>query len=264
MRRTIHPTAIVSPKAQLGTNITIGPFSVVGANVQIGDGTTIGHRVTIEGWTTIGHNCQILHGAIIGTPPQDLRYKGEKTFVTIGEENIIREYVTVHRGNVEGSATYIGNRNFIMAYCHIAHNCWVGNNVIIANLGTLAGHVTVEDKAFVGGLAAAHQFVRIGTHAMVGACARMNKDIPPYTLAEGHPAVLRGLNVIGLVRSEFSVPTRNALHKAYRILFRSGLNTTQALETIEKDHDGVPEIAYLCNFIRTSKRGISKERNARE
>jgi len=259
MAKFIHPTAIVSPEAELADGVEIGPYSIIGENVTIGEDTKIGSGVSIQGWTKIGKRCCIFQGAVIGTPAQDVHYKGGKSSVEIGDDNLIREYVTIHRGTGEESITHIGNNNFIMAYSHIAHNCWVGNRVVIANMGTLAGYVRVEDKVVIGGLAAVHQYVRIGTCAMIGGCTKVIKDIPPFTLANGNPASLWGLNVVGLRRAGFSARTRRYLSKAYKILFRSGLNTSQALKKIENELEGIPEIEYLCNFIRSSKRGICKE-----
>jgi len=246
MAKFIHPTAIVSPEAELADGVEIGPYSIIGENVTIGEDTKIGSGVSIQGWTKIGKRCCIFQGAVIGTPAQDVHYKGGKSSVEIGDDNLIREYVTIHRGTGEESITHIGNNNFIMAYSHIAHNCWVGNRVVIANMGTLAGYVRVEDKVVIGGLAAVHQYVRIGTCAMIGGCTKVIKD-------------LWGLNVVGLRRAGFSARTRRYLSKAYKILFRSGLNTSQALKKIENELEGIPEIEYLCNFIRSSKRGICKE-----
>jgi len=260
MAVVIHPTAIVSPHAELEDGVEVGPYSIIGDNVQIGEGTKIGPHVSIEGWTKIGKRCRILQGAVIGTPAQDVHYKGERSFVEIGDDNLIREYVTIHRATGEESKTYIGNNNFLMAYSHIAHNCWIGNRVVIANMGTLAGHVRVEDRAIIGGLSAVHQYVRIGKYAMIGGCSKVVKDIIPFSIADGHPASLWGLNIVGLRRANFPLSTRNILKKAYKILFRSGLNIAQALEKIENELEGSEEIEYLCNFIRTSKRGISKER----
>lgn len=259
MGKVLHPTAIINPGAKLGEGVEIGPYCTVGENVTIGDETKIGPRVSIQGWTKIGKRCQIFQGTVIGTPAQDVHSTGEVSFVEIGDDNIIREYVTIHRGTKKKSTTHIGNNNFIMAYSHIAHNCWVGNRVVIANMGTLAGYVTVEDRAVIGGLTGVHQYVRIGTCVMVGGCSKVTKDIPPFTLANGNPAHLWRLNAVGLRRAGFSATTRNYLSRAYKILFRSGLNTTQALEKVENELEGIPEVDYLCNFIRTSKRGICKE-----
>lgn len=259
----VHPTAIVSPGAELEDGVEIGPYSIIGENVRIAQGTKIGPGVSVEGWTRIGKKCQILKGAVIGTPAQDVHYKGGRSFVEIGDNNLIREYVTIHRGTGEDSITHIGSHNFLMAYCHIAHNCWVGDKVVIANMGTLAGYVRVEDRVMIGGLTAVHQYVRIGAYAMVGGCAKVVKDIPPFTMADGHPAYLWGLNVVGLRRANFPLAIRTSLNRAYKILFRSGLNTTQALEKIENELEGIPEVEYLCKFIRSSRRGICKERGGR-
>ncbi len=263
MPTIIHPTALVEDGAKLGEEVEIGPYCIIGKNVKISGETKISSGVSIQGWTKIGKRCQILQGTVIGTPAQDVHHKGEKSFVEIGDDNLIREYVTIHRGTKEGSTTHIGNSNFLMAYCHVAHNCWVGNEVVIANMGTLAGYVRVEDKAIIGGLSAIHQNVRIGTLVMIGGCTKIIKDIPPFTLADGNPASLHGLNVVGLRRAGFTATTRGSLSKAYKILFRTGLNTTQALKKIGDELENINEINYLCNFINTSRRGISKEKDKR-
>ncbi|RLE07867.1 acyl-[acyl-carrier-protein]--UDP-N-acetylglucosamine O-acyltransferase [Candidatus Aerophobetes bacterium] len=256
----VHPTAIVEPGAQLEEEVEVGPYSIIGKNVRIGRRTRIGPGVLIEGWTSIGADCIICKGTAIGGLPQDTHFKGGKSFIKIGDRNIIREYVTIHRGTKEGSVTQIGNDNFIMAYSHIAHNCIIEDGVIIANLGTLAGYVTVEKKAVIGGLSGIHQYVRIGAYSIVGGCSKVVKDVPPYTKADGHPATLWGLNTIGLRRANFPPRTTELLKKAYKILFRSNLNTSQALRKIENGLEPVPEIQHLCDFIRNSQRGICKER----
>ena len=260
METVVHPTAIVHPRAQLSEGVQVGPYSIVGENVSIGKGTKIGSSVLLEGWVKIGRNCVIQKGVVIGTPAQDIRYKGERSFVEIGDGNIIREYVTIHRGTKKDSVTRIGNSNFIMAYSHIAHNCWIGDGVVIANVGTLAGYVRVEDKVVIGGLSAVHQYVRIGAYSIIGGCSKVIKDIPPYTKADGHPTTLWGLNTVGLRRANFPLSTRNSLKRAYKILFRSNLNTHQALKRIKNELEGISEIDYLCNFIQNSKRGICKEK----
>lgn len=261
MGKFLHPAAIVSEGANLEEEVEIGPFCIIGENVEIGEGTKIGPGVSIQGWTKMGKRCRVLQGAVIGTPAQDIHSKGEKSFVEIGDDNIIREYVTIHRGTTKGSVTHIGNNNFLMAYSHVAHNCWVGDRVVIANMGTLAGYVRVEDRAIIGGLTGVHQFVRIGTFAMIGGCSKVIKDIPPFILANGNPAHPCRLNVVGLRRAGFPSSTRTHLSEAYKILFRSELNTTQALKKIENELENIPEVEHLCNFIRTSRRGICKERN---
>lgn len=255
----VHPTAIVSPTAKLGTGVEIGPYSIIGEHTTIGDETKIGPHVLIDGWTSIGKSCQIFQGVIIATAPQDLHYKGERSFVEIGNNNIIREYVTIHRGTEKESTTHVGDNNLLMAYCHIAHNCWIGSEVVIVNMGTLAGYVTVENRAIIGGLTGVHQHVTIGKCAIIGGFSKIIKDIPPFMLVDGNPAYIRSLNVVGLRRAGFSPTTRNHIAKAYKIIFRSGLNIAQALTKIENELEEVPEVTYLCNFIRTSKRGICKE-----
>ncbi len=262
MEAVIHHTAIVHPRAQLSERVQIGPYSIVGENVSIGRETKISPGVLLEGWIKIGSKCVIQKGVVIGTPAQDIKHKGERSFVEIGNGNIIREYATIHRGTKKDSVTRIGNNNFIMAYSHIAHNCQIGDGVVIANLGTLAGYVRVEDKAMIGGLSAVHQYVRIGAYSIIGGCSKVIKDIPPYTKADGHPTTLWGLNTVGLRRANFPPLIREAIKKAYKILFRSNLNTQQALEKIKNELEGISEIEYLCNFIQNSKRGICKEKNS--
>ncbi|GAB6182856.1 acyl-ACP--UDP-N-acetylglucosamine O-acyltransferase [Thermodesulfovibrio hydrogeniphilus] len=255
----IHKSAIVSPKAEIGDDVIIGPYCIVGDNVKIGKGSKLISHVQIEGITEIGENCQIFPFATIGFPPQDLKYKGEPTGVKIGNNNIIREYVTVHRASVSGDGwTVIGDNNFIMAYVHIAHDCKIGNSVIMANLATLAGHVIVEDYVFIGGLVAVHQFTRIGAHAMVGGFSGIGQDIPPYTMASGTRAKLYGLNKVGLKRRGFSDETIDILNKAYRILFRSKLSLKEAIEKIKEDLPQIPEIKHLIEFIEANKRGICR------
>lgn len=260
MNTSIHPTAIVHPKAELDEDVKIGPYCIIGPNTRIGKKTRIGPSAIIEEWTEVGEECIISQGVIIGTLPQDTGFEKKKSFVKIGDRNLIREYTTIHRGSKEESTTYIGNDNFFMVYSHIAHNCLIENGVVIANAGTLGGYVTVEKKAMIGGLSAVHQYVKIGAYSIIGGCSKVVKDIPPYTKADGRPARLWGLNSVGLRRANFSLETRNILKKAYKILFRSSLNTTQALREIDNELEANPEIQHLCRFIESSKRGISKER----
>lgn len=260
MNTSIHPTAIIDPKAELDQDVKIGPYCIIGPNTKIGKKTKIRALATIEEWTEIGEECTISQGVIIGTLPQDTGFEKKKSFVKIGDRNLIREYTTIHRGSKEGSTTYIGNDNFFMAYSHIAHNCLIEDGVIIANAGTLAGYVIVEKKVMIGGLSAVHQYVKIGAYSIIGGCSKVVKDIPPYTKADGHPARLWGLNSVGLKRANFSLETRNLLKKAYKTLFRSSLNTSQALRKIENELEANSEIQHLCQFIQSSKRGICKER----
>ncbi|RKY32093.1 MAG: acyl-[acyl-carrier-protein]--UDP-N-acetylglucosamine O-acyltransferase [Candidatus Omnitrophota bacterium] len=257
--RKIHPTAVVSPKAEIGENVEIGPYAVIEENVKIGDGTLIGPFVHICGYTEIGKNCKIFTGATVGSIPQDLKYKGEITYLKIGDGNIIREYVTINPATEAGESTIIGNNNLIMAYAHIAHNCRIGNNVIISNCGTLAGHVVIEDFAIIGGMVGIHQFCRVGSYSIVGGCSKITKDIIPFSLADGHPARPYGLNIIGLKRRNFPSEKIKIIKKAYKILFRSGLNISSALKELEK-MEKCEEISHLIEFIRSSTRGIAKER----
>ena len=252
----IHSTAIVSKKAKLADDIIVGPYSIIGDGVTIGQQVMVGAHCVIEGNTTIGRACEIFTGAVIGSRPQDLKYKGEKVFLEIGEENIIREYCTFNLGTGEGGRTVIGKNNLFMAYAHIAHDCAVGNNCVIANNGTLAGHVVIEDKAVVGGLVAIHQFVRMGTMSIVGGCSKVVTDIPPYSTCDGHPARFFGLNLVGLKRSGASKESIHGLKAAYKIFFQSGLNKKHALEEIKKSLPSTPEILHLIEFVSTSERGI--------
>ena len=259
MSKNIHKTAIISSKAEIESDVYIGPYCIIGDNVKLGKGTKLISNVHIEGNTEIGENCQIYPFTTIGFPPQDLKYKGEPTGVKIGSNNIIREYVTIHRASVSGDGwTTVGDNNFIMAYVHIAHDCKIGNSVILANLATLAGHVTVEDYVFIGGMVAIHQFTRIGAYAMVGGFSGVGQDIPPFTMASGARAKLYGLNTVGLKRRGFSEETINTLKKAYKILFRDKLSLKEAIEKINQELPDIPEIRHLIEFIEANKRGICR------
>jgi len=256
----IHPTALIDPKAEIGEGVEIGPYSVIEKDVFIGEGTTIGPHVVIREGTHIGKRCQIFQFASIGEAPQFLGYKGEKTSLQIGDHNIIREFVTLHRGTMKGiGKTVIGNENFFMAYCHVAHDCQIGNQVIMANGATLGGHIVIEDRAIIGGLAAIHQFCRVGAHAIISGLTGISQDVPPYMMAAGSRAKLYGLNTVGLKRSNFSEKAILALKKAYRIIFRSGLTLEKALRAVEEDDIfQIPEVRHLIDFIQHSKRGISR------
>lgn len=253
----IHPTAIISKKARLAEDITVGPYSIIADSVNIGAGTRIGACCVIEGNTTIGKNCEIFTGAVIGSKPQDLKFKGEKVFLEIGDKNIIREYCTFNPGTEEGGKTVVGDSNLFMAYSHIAHDCAVGSNCVIANNGTLAGHVTIEDKAVVGGLVAIHQFVRVGTLSIIGGCSKVVQDIPPYSTCDGHPARVYGLNLVGLRRHNIPKDSIKQLSRIFKTLFTEGLTIKHALEKIEKEIKSAPETSYLINFIKNSQRGIA-------
>ncbi len=256
----IHPTAIVHPKAQLGEDVAIGPYSIVGEHVRIGRGTQVMSHVNIDGWTEIGDRCQIYPFASIGTAPQHLQYKGEPTRVVIGHDNILREYVTVNRGTVfGGGATTIGHHNVLMAYVHVAHDCHLGNQIIMANAATLAGHISVGDHAIIGGLSGIHQYVRIGSHVMIGGCSAVGRDVPPFMRAAGgYRAHLYGLNSIGLKRQGFTHERISALKHAYELLFRSGLMMAEALKRARDEFKDQPDVQEVVTFVEGTKRGICR------
>ncbi|MFA4854618.1 MAG: acyl-ACP--UDP-N-acetylglucosamine O-acyltransferase [Candidatus Omnitrophota bacterium] len=254
----IHPTAIVSPKAKLADSVSVGPFSIISDNVAIGADTKIGSHCVIEGNTAIGKGCEIFTGVVVGSRPQDLKFKGEKVFLEIGNNNIIREYCTLNPGTQEGSKTLIGDNNLLMAYSHIAHDCRVGNGCVLANNSTLAGHVTIEDKAVIGGIVAIHQFVRIGMLSIIGGCSKVVQDIPPFSTCDGHPARLYGLNLTGLRRKGVSQDSIKQIGQAFKIFFNSGLSVKHALERVEKELQKTEEISYLVNFAKSSERGLTR------
>lgn len=255
----IHPSAIVSPDAKLAADVEVGPYSIIGPSVNIGKGTKIGPHVVIESHTDIGEHCHILQFASIGAPPQDLKFKGEDTRVVIGNHNTIREFVTIHRAtSADIGVTVMGDYNLIMAYCHIAHNCKLGNNVIMGNAANLAGHIHVEDYAIISGLSGIHQFTRIGAHSIIGGASAVPKDVPPFVVASGNRAKLYGLNLIGLKRRGFQKETIQALRDAYRIIFRSSLLLTKAIEKVRSDVASLPEVNHFVDFIENSPRGICR------
>ncbi|MCX7913829.1 MAG: acyl-ACP--UDP-N-acetylglucosamine O-acyltransferase [Thermodesulfovibrionales bacterium] len=259
MPKDIHPTSIVSSKAVIHDNVYIGPFCIVGDGVTIKDGTRLISNVIIDGDTVIGENCTIYPFTSIGLPPQDLTYKNEKTGVRIGNNNIIRENVTIHRGSVKGDGlTEIGDSNFIMAYVHIAHDCKIGNSIIMANVATLGGHVVVEDYAVIGGVVAIHQFTRIGAYSMVGGFSGVVQDVIPYMMASGERAKLYGPNAIGLKRRGFSEETINMLKRVYKVLFREKNTLQNAIQKIKKDFPQTEEIKKIIDFIEKSQRGICR------
>lgn len=253
---TIHPTAIVENGAELDHGVEVGPFSLIKANVRIGANTIIRERVTIDGWTTVGKECEIFTGAVIGSPTQDKKFKGGKSFLNIGDRNKIREYVTINPGTDEGTETRIGNDNLLMAYAHVAHDCILHNNVTLANVGTLAGHVEVFDRAIIGGLTAVHQFVKIGTLVIVGGCSKVVQDIPPFMMTDGHPVKAFGINSVGLDRAGVSKEEKRELKKAFKIIFRSGFVLKNSIKHIEAELVQTDTILTLLNFLRTSERGI--------
>ncbi len=254
----VHPTAILADGAKLGVGVRIGPYAVIGPNVEIGDAADIRAHVVIEGHTTIGEGCTIFPFACIGSQTQDLKYRGGSSTVSIGARTTLREYVTVNSGTHEGEHTSVGQGCHIMAYCHVAHACRVGDGVIMANGATLAGDVLVEDQAVIGGLSGVHQFCRIGRMCMVGGCTKVVKDLPPFMIVDGNPAVVRGLNQIGLERRGVGELERKALKEAYRWLYRKDLSTQQALEHIRTSLPGHAHVAHLLQFIENSERGILK------
>jgi UDP-N-acetylglucosamine acyltransferase len=256
----IHPTAIVDPKAKIGEGVEIGPYCVIEKGVSIGESTKIGPHVVIRERTQIGKRCQIYQFASVGEAPQALAYQGEETSLVIGDRNIIREFATLHRGTVKGGGrTVIGDDNFLMAYAHVAHDCQIGNKIIMANGAALGGHILIEDHAVIGALSAVHQFCRVGTHAFISGLTGVSLDIPPYMLASGGRAKLFGLNTVGLKRANFSEETLRALKRAYRIIFRSGLALEKAIKQLESAEVGqTPEVQHLLQFIQQTKRGISR------
>ncbi len=251
----IHASAIIGKQVEIGVNNTIGPNVIIEDGVKIGSHNKILAGTFLARGTELGNYNTIHMNAVIGHEPQDLSYKGEATFTKIGNKNTIREFVTIHRGTKEGTATVIGDENFLMAYCHIAHNCLLGNNIIMVNQASLTGHCVVEDKAFLSGMTGFHQFTRIGTLAMVSALTAINKDIPPYVICGGRPGVAQGINVVGMRRAGIGPETRMEIKNAFRLLYRSGLNVSQALEEIKKTLHS-KEIAHMVEFIEASKRGI--------
>ena len=252
----IHPTAIVDPAALIDPGARIGPYCVIGPEVFIGADTELQHHVTITGPTKIGSGNFFYAYCSIGQRTQDLKYAGEPTYLEIGDGNTFREFCTVNRGTLPGTKTIVGNDGNFLAYSHIAHDCVVGNNVIFSNNGTLAGHVNVADHAVIGGLTAIHQFCRVGRHAITGGCSKIVQDVPPFMIADGNPAEVRGINSVGLERAGFSSETVRALKEAYRLLYRGNLNSKQAVEAIRKEIPGIAEVEELCVFVETSQRGI--------
>lgn len=255
---SIHPTAVVDPQARLAPDVSVGPYAIIGPHVTVGAGTTIGPHAVLDGWTTIGARCRIFTGAVIGALSQDLKATGGRCGVELGDDNQIREYATISGGTADGAMTRIGSGNLVMAYAHIAHDCLVGHRCIIANAGTLAGHVVLEDRVIIGGLAAVHQFVRIGRLAIIGGCSKVVQDIVPFATCDGHPARVFGINVIGLRRAGVSAEARRALQRAFRVLFGSGLTTTSALAKLRPLAKSSPEVQQLVAFLRQSKRGVTR------
>jgi UDP-N-acetylglucosamine acyltransferase len=256
---TIHPTAIIDSKAQLADDVEVGPFAVIGPDVKIGSGTVVQAHAYLSGHTTIGKKCEIFPFACVGMKTQDLKYHaGDVTYVEVGDETVLREFSTVHLGTKLGEVTKIGGKCLIMAYCHVAHGCTVGNEVIMSNGAMLAGEVSVGDHAIIGGMVGVHQFCRIGTHAMLGGAAKIFQDCPPFMITDTHGDETRvlGPNIVGLQRRGFGPEVRAALKEAYRILYREGLNRSQALERIRYEVVDLPEIKTLVDFYAATVRGV--------
>jgi UDP-N-acetylglucosamine acyltransferase len=256
----IHSTAIVSPHAELGRNVRIGPYCVVGSNVHLGDDCVLHSHVVIEGTTKIGKANEFFPFAAIGGKTQDLKYLGEPTYLEIGDRNVFRENCTIHRGTHEALPTRIGSDNLLLCYTHVAHDCQLGNHIILSNNGALAGHIVVEDYAIVSGMAAAHQFCRIGMHSIIGGCSKVVQDVPPFMIVDGNPATTRGVNLIGLQRRGFAEDDIRAIKAAYKKLFlKKDANLSNALSSLKATHAAdTPQVAHLIHFIEASQRGICR------
>ncbi len=255
-RALIHSSALVSAKAEIGERVEIGPFAIVGDGCEVGDDCQLGARSTLERDVKLAAGVKVGIGTILGGAPQDLKYAGEHTTVEIGAHTVIREYSTINRGTAHSFKTTVGSSCLLMSYVHLAHDCQIGNNVILANGVQLAGHVIIDDKATVSGLSAVHQFVRIGRNSFIGGCSRVSKDIPPFLKAVGNPVRLYGLNSIGLQRNGFSEEVVRELKRAYRLFFRSDLNLTQAMRKAETELEDFPEVRELMAFVEASERGV--------
>ncbi|PYS68697.1 MAG: acyl-[acyl-carrier-protein]--UDP-N-acetylglucosamine O-acyltransferase [Acidobacteria bacterium] len=251
----IHPSALISPRAQIGQNVRVGPFAVIEDDVEIGDDCEINAHAVIKCFTRIGARNRVFEHSVLGGEPQDVKFRNEKSFLDIGDDNLIREFCTLHRANGEGETTRIGSRNFFMVGVHVAHNCQVGDDNIFANEVALAGHIVIEDHVFLSNNVGAHQFVRFGRYAMVGGKSKIVQDVLPFFTTDGNPARVRGLNSVGLRRANFSKESRQALKSAYKLLFRSSLSLADALLSLDQVDD--QNVAHLANFIRASKRGFT-------
>ncbi len=254
----ISPLAYVSPDAQVGKDVEIGPFAVIHPNVIIGDGCKIGSNATICEYTQLGKNCPVFPSAVIGAIPQDLKFKGEESWAIIGDNCVLREFVTIHRGTASKGKTVVGNDNLIMAYCHIAHDCILGSNIIMSNVTQLAGEVEIDDFAIIGGGTLVHQFSHIGSHVMIQGGSKVNKDIPPFAIVAREPIAFCGINSVGLNRRGFTPEQIHTIQEVYRLLYNNGMNTTQALAHIEVTMPQTPERDTIVNFVRKSTRGIVK------
>ncbi len=250
-----HPAAIISPESQLGDNVTVKPYAIIESDTQISDGCEIGAYVVIREGTRLGANTKVHTGAVLGEPPQDMKYKGERSYLIIGENNLIREFVTIHRASGEEQATRIGSHNLLMAYSHIGHNVVIGDHILLANYVGVSGHCAIEDYVNIGGLTGLHQYVTVGTTAMVGGAAKVVRDVPPYTIVDGNPAQPRGINVRGLQRQDVADQQITILKQAYRLLFRSELNVSDAIQRIIETVEQTPHVARLVEFMRRIEDG---------
>lgn len=256
MTARIHPTAIVDASAVIGNDVEIGPWAIIGPRCTLGDGTTIAARASLERNVRLGERVSIGIGAVLGGDPQDLKYRGEETWVDIGDDSSVREYATINRGTAHSLTTRVGRGCFLMSYVHLAHDCHLGDNIIISNGTQLAGHVTIDDRVTISGLCAVHQFSRIGRHAFIGGMSRVPQDVPPFVRAVGNPLKLFGLNSVGLRRSGFEEETLRELKRAYRLCFRSDLNLSQGVERARIEVDQLPEVDQFLSFIEASQRGV--------
>ncbi|MEK7781334.1 MAG: acyl-ACP--UDP-N-acetylglucosamine O-acyltransferase [Verrucomicrobiota bacterium] len=254
----IHPTAIIHPNAKLGADCVVGPYCVIGEHVELGDSCKLHSHVVLDGHTRLGRANEIFPFASIGLKTQDLKWKGGITRTEIGDHNTFREHVTIHSATNDGGVTHVGSHNNLLAYTHVAHDCILGDHIIMSNNATLAGHVSVADHSVIGGLAGVHQFCRVGRMAMIGGYSKVVQDVPPFMIADGNPCATRTINKVGLTRNGVSEETQTALRQAYKILFREGLLTAKAIETMEKDLPPVAEIKLLIEFVRSSERGLAR------
>jgi UDP-N-acetylglucosamine acyltransferase len=253
----VHETAVIDSTARLGPDVTIGPYSVIGPNVEVGAGTRVGAHVVIERDTVLGERCAVHTGAALGGDPQDLKYDGEPTRLVVGDRTVVREFVTLNRGTSASGQTTVGSDCLLMAYSHVAHDCVIGDRVILANAVNMGGHVILEEHVLIGGLTGVHQFVRVGAHAIVSGASAVRKDVPPYVKAAGNPMHLFGLNSVGLQRRGFSDPLRRTIKRLYRLFFQSNLNIGQAVETARTELEPYPEVLHFIEFVTTSERGIT-------
>jgi UDP-N-acetylglucosamine acyltransferase len=256
LQTQVHATAVIHPTASVADDVVIGPYAIIGEHAFVGSGTRIGPHAIVEPFTSVGRDCQIHAGAVVGGIPQDLKFQGEESYCVVGDRNVIREYVTINRATAAGDTTRIGNDNLLMAYVHVAHDCRIGNGNVLANGVTLAGHVVIEDNVTVGGMTGLHQFIRVGSLAMIGAMSRLAQDVPPYMLIEGSPPKAYGPNVVGLRRHGVDAAGRTALKRAYKLLYRSRLSLAQAIGEIGK-LEATFELRHLIGFLQSTERGVS-------